>query len=102
MKKIVNVPFTVDWCDAFSLLCEVLDMKDLVTSEEDLYIYKGSVCRKNKETGNYEPVDDRADLFAALRNVANALVPNLDFRSDPYITNWGSEDDLNWSDDDDL
>lgn len=91
MKKTISLDFTMDWPEAFWMLCDILDINKLVRSEEDLYIHNGEVCRKDKETGEYIFVDTRADLFCALRNVLNALVPNLDFRSDPYITNWDDE-----------
>ena len=91
MKKTISVDFTMDWPEAFWMLCDVLDIKNLVGSDEDLCIHGGMVCRKDKETGEYITVDERADLFCALRNVLNALAPNLDFRSDHYITNWGDE-----------
>lgn len=82
---LVNVPFELDDIKAFYILCEVLHIKDLVLSEEKLYIHEGNVCRKDKN-GKFEVVDERADLFAALRNVACAHWPNVEFRSDPYIT----------------
>lgn len=91
MKKTISLDFTMDWPEAFWMLCDILDIHKLVGSEEDLCIHGGMVCRKDKETGEYITVDERADLFCALRNVLNALVPNLDFRSDHYITNWGDE-----------
>ena len=91
MKKTISVDFTMDWPEAFWMLCDILDIKNLVRNEEDLYIHGGHVCRKDKETGEYIFVDTRADLFCALRNVLNALAPNLHFRSDPYITNWSDE-----------
>lgn len=94
-KKMCYIPFELGWEQAFDLLLQVLDMTNIVNSEEELYIHKGRVCRKDRKTGEYEIIDDRADLFAALRNVVNAMVPNLDYRSDPYITNWGNESPTN-------
>lgn len=91
MRKTISLDFTMDWPEAFWMLCDILDIHKLVGSEEDLCIHNGMVCRKDKETGEYITVDDRADLFCALRNVLNALAPNLHFRSDHYITNWGDE-----------
>lgn len=91
MNDTIHIEFKLGWREIFAMLLEKLDMKELVNSEEQLYIHDGKVCRKDKETGEYEVLDYRADLFAALRNVANAMVPNLDFRSDPYITDWGDE-----------
>ena len=90
-KRTVYIPFTLDWQDAFTMLCELLGMKNLVQSEDVLCIHNGKVCKYDKETNEYISVDDRADLFAALRNVANAMIPNCDFRSDKYITNWGDD-----------
>ena len=99
MNKTVYVPFELDDIKAFHMLCEVLDIKDLVLSEEELFIHNGAVCRKN-EKGEYEVVDERADLFAALRNVACATWPNLEYRGDDYITNYrdGEEEEAEWED----
>lgn len=91
MNDMVHIEFKLGWREIFSMLLEKLNMKELVNSEEQLYIHNGKVCRKDEETGEYEVLDYRADLFAALRNVVNTMIPNLDFRSDPYITNWGDE-----------
>lgn len=91
MKKVIKtVEVTFDEVQAFRTLCEALDIDNLVFSEEQLYIHKGKVCRKDKN-GDFKVVDERADLFAALRNVAVAYWGNCEFRSDPYITNWGDE-----------
>jgi hypothetical protein len=91
MRKVIKtVEVTFDEVQAFHTLCEVLGIDTVVLSEEQLYIHKGKVCRKDKN-GDFEVVDDRADLFAALRNVAVAYWANCEFRSDPYITNWGYE-----------
>lgn len=45
-------------------------------------------------------VDERADLFAALRNVACATWPNLEYRGDDYITHYcdGEEEEAEWED----
>lgn len=100
MNKTIYVPFALDDIKAFHLLCEVLDIKELILSEEELVIHDGAVCRR-KEDGEYEVVDERADLFAALRNVACATWPNLDYRSDDYITNYcdgEEEEEAEWKD----
>lgn len=91
MKKVIKtVEVTFDEVQAFRTLCEVLDIDRVVFSEEPLYIHKGKVCRKD-EDGDFKVADERADLFAALRNVAQAYWGNCEFRSDPYITHWGYE-----------
>ena len=82
----VSVVFEFDWNKAFEILCETLHMKELI-DKENLCIYKGYVCEKIGD--KYKIVSDNPDLFAALRNVANAMIPNLEFRSDDYITDYG-------------
>ena len=98
MKKLY-IPLEFDEASAFNILCEVLSIQDIVSSEEELVIHDGAVCRR-KENGGYEVVDERADLFAALRNVACATWPNLEFRSDDYITHYcdGEETEAEWKD----
>ena len=98
MKKLY-IPLEFDEGSAFNILCEVLGMQDIVSSEEELFIHNGAVCRKN-EKGEYEEVDERADLFAALRNVACATWPNLEYRGDNYITHYcdGEEEEAEWED----
>ena len=100
MNKTIYVPFELDDIKAFHMLCEVLGIKELVLSEEELFIHDGAVCRR-KEDGEYEVVDDRADLFAALRNVACATWPNLEYRGDDYITHYcdgEEEEEAEWED----
>lgn len=86
----VSIDFELTWNKAFEILCETLGMKDLI-EKENLCIYKGYVCEKIGD--KYRIVSDNPDLFAALRNVANAMIPNLDFRGDDYITDYGYEKD---------
>ena len=88
----INVPFEVNEYTALRILCEAVDMDiDMIyNTDEELCIYRGQVCRKIGPH-EYEPVDDRPDLFAALRNIACAITPNCEFRSDPYITHYGED-----------
>lgn len=87
MEVTVNMELTIDERKALMILCEVLDMKELVQSDEELVIKEGYV-QKRTSSGGYSIVDERADLFAALRNVANRICPNCEFRSDDYITHY--------------
>lgn len=87
----VSVDFEIDASKAFRILCDVLHMTSTVGSEDHLVIHNGKVCKK-LPNGEYKVVDDRADLFAALRNVANCLFPGCEFRSDPYITDYSDDD----------
>lgn len=81
----IKFEMEMDFYQAFEALCEVLHMKRLVNEEGKVEIKKGMVYVNGKA------VDDRPDLFAALRNVANAYIPNCEFRSDSYITHYGDE-----------
>lgn len=90
-NMVIQIPFEIDPSHALNILCQVLDIENVVKTDEPLYIIKGKVCRKDSN-GKYIVVDDRADLFAAIRNVANAMFPNLDFRSDPYITHYADSE----------
>ena len=79
----ISIEFDMDFYQAFKALCEVLHMDKLVYEEGKVEIKKGMVYVNGKA------VDYRPDLFAALRNVANAYIPNCEFRSDSYITHYG-------------
>lgn len=74
----------MDFDMAFDALCQVLGM-EWVKDDANFEIKNGYVYKNGKK------YDCRADMFAALRNVLNANYPNLEFRSDQYITNY--EDD---------
>lgn len=80
----VKFEMDMDFDMAFDALCQVLDM-EWVKDDANFEIKNGYVYKNGKK------FDCRADMFAALRNVLNAHYPNLDFRSDQYITNY--EDD---------
>lgn len=79
MKVKIEIDLNKD--QALDALLEILDMK-WINDDGHFEIKNGKVYK------NGEHYDDRADLFAALRNVENALYPNLEFRSDPYITDY--------------
>ena len=80
----ITIEMDLDKDHALDILLEILDMK-WIDDDGHFEIKNGKVYK------NGEHCDDRADLFAALRNVENALYPNLEFRGDPYITNYGDE-----------
>lgn len=81
----VKFEMDMDLDMAFSALCQVLDMEWINDDDANFEIKDGYVYKDG------EKYDYRADMFAALRNILNAKYPNLDFRSDSYITNY--EDD---------
>ena len=82
----VPYEFDLDWYGAFDILLKELHM-EWINDDRNFEIKNGKVYSNGKV------VDDRADLFAALRNVQNAMIPNLEFRSDPYITHYCDEED---------
>ena len=77
----VQIEYDIDWQHAFDLLLETLHMRWI--NDDGHFEIKNGMVYKDGKAG-----DDRADLFAALRNVQNAMIPNLEFRSDPYITHY--------------
>lgn len=78
----IKFEMEMDFDTAFNALLEVLDMK-WILDDANFEIKKRMVYRDG------EPFDERADTFAALRNILNAHYPNLDFRGDDYITDYG-------------
>lgn len=78
----------IDEYEAFRILCKTLGMDIVLDEDTDYFIVRdsygdASVCRT--VDGHDECVDDRGDLFVALRNVAVNMFPNTLFRSAPYI-----------------
>lgn len=78
--------------EAFRVLCKTLDMECVlneysqyqIRTDEDgsKYVYIGT---KNSEIMR---IDDRGELFIALRNVAVQMFPNCEFRGEDYIYNY--------------
>lgn len=79
MKIRIEIDLNKD--QALDALLEILGM-EWINDDGHFEIKNGKVYKNGKH------YDDRADLFAALRNVENALYPNLEYRSDPYITHY--------------
>ena len=78
----------IDSYEAFRILCKTLSM-DFVLDEDTKYFIKKNEWDENVvnyiNNGHDERIDDRGNLFIALRNVAVNLFPNTLFRSDDYI-----------------
>ena len=77
---------------AFKTLCRTLHMDAVLDEDTDYYIITNDFGDSNvcyMKNGHQEILDDRGDLFVALRNVAVQLFPNVLFRSDDYIYNKG-------------
>lgn len=87
MESIVKTKIDIDEIGALKLLCKTLYM-DFVLDENTDYFVKED---ENGENGVYVTdghdikIDDRGDLFVALRNVVVNIVPNVLFRSADYI-----------------
>lgn len=70
--------------EALNILCKTLDMEFVLDEDRKFYISDdGSVWET--VNGHDCEIDERGDLFIALRNVMVNMFPNLYFRSDPYI-----------------
>ena len=82
----------IDSYEAFRILCKTLSMDFVLDEDTDYFVVKdeygdSSVCRT--VNGHDETVDDRGELFVALRNVAVNMFPNTLFRSADYIYKTG-------------
>lgn len=69
--------------EAFRILCKCLDMDCALDEDANYFIKDGAVCKT--VNGEDKVIDDRADLFIALRNVAVNMYPNVLFRNADYI-----------------
>lgn len=79
----------IDEIEAFKILCKTLHM-DFVLDEDTDYFVREGECGENGvyiTDGHDIKIDDRGDLFVALRNVAVNIVPNVGFRNADYIYN---------------
>lgn len=86
----INYTFEIDDLAAFKTLCHVLSMDFVLDEETNYYCYSGNVYEM--VNGHDTRVDDRADLFIALRNVAVNIIPNLSFRNADYIHHQDRDD----------
>ena len=80
----------IDSAEAFRILCETLHIGFVLDEDTDYFVYKNSYGELNVfETvdGHDSCVDERGDLFVALRNVAVNMFPNTLFRNADYIYN---------------
>lgn len=79
----------IDEIEAFKILCKTLHMDFVLDEDTDYFIREGE-CGENGvyvTDGHDIKIDDRGDLFVALRNVVVSIVPNVGFRSADYIYN---------------
>lgn len=91
MKKRIEIEVDIDEYKLLRLLAKDLHM-EFALSDNTYYIRQNlfcepEVCEKGKNGSSDRVVDDRAELFVALRNLANAMCPNCEFRSESTIYN---------------
>lgn len=98
MESTVKTKIDIDEIGALKLLCKTLYMDFVLDEDTDYFVKEDehgnrcvyvNVCATDS-TGitRYpcaEKIDDRGDLFVALRNVVVNIVPNVLFRSADYI-----------------
>ena len=92
MKHTIEID--IDSKELLRLLCEELDIDNVVYSDRPMRI-KGGIVQEQQRNGRWVDVDDRPYLFVSLRNVVKAIYPNCEFRSDDYITDYEFEDGKN-------
>lgn len=87
-KVKASIDIDIDTTEAFELLLKTLHMEWIMNDINSISIQKDS-DDVNKIFRVYDGrlIDERGDLFIALRNVAVNLFPNLEFRNEPYIYN---------------
>lgn len=87
-KAMMKAEIDVD--EAFRILCKSLSMDFVMDEDTDYFIRKDEFGENGVyvyKSGYDHKIDDRGDLFIALRNVAVNMFPNLYFRSAEYIWN---------------
>lgn len=78
----------IDSYESFRLLCRALKMGFVLDEDLDYFVMRdinGDPKVYILEAGDTSLVDDRGELFIALRNVAVQMFPNTSFRSADYI-----------------
>jgi len=84
IKGICEQKMDIDCTEAFRILCKTVSMPFVLEDDDSYYVSDdGSVWKTINGRG--VKIDDRGELFIALRNVAVNLFPNTLFRNAPYI-----------------
>ena len=86
-KRIFNIPVEITPNIAFNMLVESLDMEWAMDEDRKFFTAKASewddsLVVKEIRNGHDEPVDDRGELFHALRKLSCLIYPNLPWRRD--------------------
>ncbi len=84
VKTFCEQKIDIDYAEAFRILCRTVFMP-FVLEDDDSYYVSDDGCVWKTVDGKDTEIDDRGELFIALRNVVVNLFPNVSFRSAPYI-----------------
>lgn len=89
MRKRIEIEVDMDEYELLRLLAKELHM-EFALSDNTFYLRQTAwedpqVWVVGKNGASDRAVDDRAELFVALRNLANAMCPNCEFRSESTI-----------------
>lgn len=71
--------------EALRILCKTLEMEFVLDEDRKFYVNEVGEVWESISGRSDRHIDDRGDLFIALRNVAVNIVSNVYFRSAPYI-----------------
>lgn len=89
MRKRIEIEVDIDEYKLLRLLAKELHM-EFALSDNTYYLRQTAwedpqVWEVGKNGTSDRVVDDRAELFVALRNLAKAMCPNCEFRSESTI-----------------
>ena len=90
IKTNAVVKVDINSSEALNILCKTLDMDFALDEEKEYFVAKNEYGENAvfiNEDGHDKCIDDRGDLFIALRNVIVNMYPNVYFRNDNYIYN---------------
>lgn len=90
MRKRIEIEVDIDEYKLLRLLAKELHMEFALSDSHTYYLRQTAweepqVWVEGKNGTSDRVVDDRAELFVALRNLAKAMCPNCEFRSESTI-----------------
>lgn len=80
----------IDEAEAFRILCQTLNASFVLDEDVDMFAKEDEFGENGiyfLENRKEQKLDDRGDLFVALRNVVVNMFTNLSFRNANYIYN---------------
>lgn len=85
VNTIQEAEIDISEIEALHILCKTLNMEFVLDEDREFYVNEHGEVWESVSGQCDRRFDDRGDLFIALRNVAVNIIPNLYFRSAPYI-----------------